>query len=83
MKKFINIILRSGELQTLPIIYDTKQMAQEALNDAVCNYSTPHMKALITLEVELPDDRRPEETPHRCAQTGRGREKHLAGIAKC
>ena len=56
MKKFINIIRRSGELQALPTVHDTEQMAQDALKENVCNYSTPHMKSLKTIEIELPDD---------------------------
>lgn len=56
MKKFINIISRSGEIQALPTVHDTKEAAQETLNRVVCNYSTPHMKALGTVEIEFPND---------------------------
>jgi len=62
MVKFINIIKMSGMFHVCPALHDTADEAKKALDDTLCNYSTPHMMyvtAPIEIEFEDKDDRRP------------------------
>lgn len=52
MKKYINIIKMSGTLHCCPGIYDTREEADNALKEVVCNYRTPHMQT-VTKPIEI------------------------------
>ena len=68
MKKFINIIkikmpFGLSDYNACPVLHDSKEEAEVALNKILHNSSMPHLVFITQpIEVEIPDDRRPEET---------------------